>query len=50
VISSPSCNAETWKKVRAAVIGSDETKSPLLVEHPNFARRHASLFVFKIAG
>src|SRR5215211_835886 len=34
------------ENVRATVIGSDETKSPLLVEHLNFARRHASLLVF----
>src|SRR5260370_18264360 len=38
------------ENVRATVIGSDETKSPLLVEHLNFARRHASLLGFKIAG
>src|SRR5260370_7626686 len=37
------------ENVRATVIGSDETKSPLLVEHLNFARRHASLLGFKIA-
>src|SRR6476469_10597133 len=34
------------ENVRATVIGSDETKSPLLVEHLNFARRHASLLGF----
>ena len=38
--------AKTPRDVRATVIGSDETKSPLLVEHLNFARRHASLLVF----
>src|SRR5260370_30484187 len=37
------------ENVRATVIGSDETKSPLLVERLNFARRHASLLGFKIA-
>src|SRR6476660_1071013 len=30
--------------------GFDETISLLLVEHLNFARRHASLLGFKIAG
>src|SRR5260370_16296221 len=38
------------ENVRATVIGSDETKSPLLVEHLNFASRHESLLGFKIAG
>jgi hypothetical protein len=38
------------KNVRATVMGFDETVSLLLVEHLNFARRHASLLVFKMAG
>jgi hypothetical protein len=38
------------ENVRATVIGFDETVSLLLVEHLNFARRHASLLGFKIAG
>jgi hypothetical protein len=35
------------KNVHATVVGFDETKSPLLVEQLNFARRHESLLGFE---